>query len=138
MSRILGIDYGDRRLGLALSDPLGIIAKPYTVIDKKKCSDCFSKIQEIIDVKDVNKIVVGLPLTLKGQYSKQTNIVFEFIDQLKAKINISVISIDERLSSVSAIRSLNEQSVKTGINKEKIDETAAAIILQEFLDSNSI
>ena len=135
MSRILGIDYGDRRLGLALSDPLGIIAKPYTVIDKKKCSDCFSKIQEIIDVKDVNKIVVGLPLTLKGQYSKQTNIVFEFIDQLKAKINISVISIDERLSSVSAIRSLNEQSVKTGINKEKIDETAAAIILQEFLDS---
>ena len=135
LSRILGLDFGERRIGLALSDPLGIIAKPLTVIDIKKTKDYFSKISEIINNNDVSSVVVGLPLTLKGMHSKQTETVLSFIDQLKNKINLPVITIDERLSSLAAEKSLIHQGVKTGHNKALIDETAAAIFLQEHLDS---
>ena len=137
LSRILGLDYGDRRIGLALSDPLGIIAKPLTVIDRQKTADHISKISEIISERKITSIVVGLPLTLKGQYSKQTEIVLDFIEQLKADLNIPILTIDERLSSIAAKKLLQEQSVKTGHEKGRVDETAAAIFLQEYLDSKS-
>ena len=137
MSRILGIDYGERRVGLAVSDPLEIIAKPLRVIDRKNTSNIFSEILIIVKQRNVSKIVVGLPLTLKGKYSEQTKVVHNFIDQLKQVVNIPVVHIDERLSSLAAIRSLNELGIKTGHQKGRIDETAAAIILQEYLDSQS-
>jgi len=137
LSRILGIDYGERRVGLAVSDPLEIIAKPLRVIDRKNTSNIFSEILIIVKQRNVSKIVVGLPLTLKGKYSEQTKVVHNFIDQLKQVVNIPVVHIDERLSSLAAIRSLNELGIKTGHQKGRIDETAAAIILQEYLDSES-
>ena len=135
LSRILGLDYGERRIGLALSDPMGIIARPLTIIDRKKTADHISRISEIIAEKKIATIVVGLPLTLKGHYSKQTEIVLAFIDQLKSNFQIPIVAIDERLSSVAAKKSLLVQSVKTGYEKGRVDETAAAIILQEYLDS---
>ena len=137
MSRILGVDYGERRIGLALSDPFGIIAKPLTVIDRKKTPDYLSAILETAKEKDVNKIVVGVPFTLKGEHSKQTDIVKNFIDELFTLGKIQIIPIDERLSSVAAERSLKLQGVKTGHEKGRVDETAAAIILQEYLDTQS-
>ena len=137
LSRILGLDYGERRIGLALSDPMGIIARPLTVIDRKKTADHISRISEIIAEKKITTIVVGLPLTLKGHYSKQTEIVLAFIDQLKSDFQIPIVAIDERLSSVAAKKSLLLQSVKAGYEKGRVDETAAAIILQEYLDSHS-
>ena len=137
MSRILGVDYGERRIGLALSDPFGIIAKPLTFIDRKKTPDYLSAILETAKEKDVNKIVVGVPFTLKGEHSKQTDIVKNFIDELFTLGKIQIIPIDERLSSVAAKRSLQLQGVKTGHEKGRVDETAAAIILQEYLDSQS-
>ena len=137
LSRVLGLDYGERRIGLALSDPLGIIAKPFTIIDRKKTADHISRISEIVSQKKITSIVVGLPLTLKGHYSKQTEIVLTFIDQLKSDLQIPVVTIDERLSSVAAEKALQAQAVKTGYNKGRVDETAAAIFLQEYLDSQS-
>ena len=137
MSRILGVDYGERRIGLALSDSLGIIAKPLKVIDRKKTSDYLSEILATAKEKDVKKIVVGVPFTLKGEHSKQTDIVENFIDELFTLGKIQIIPIDERLSSVAAERSLQLQGVKTGHEKGRVDETAAAIILQEYLDSQS-
>ena len=137
LSRVLGLDYGERRIGLALSDPLGIIAKPLTIIDRKKTEDYISEISKIIAEKKITSIVVGLPITLKGHYSKQTEIVLNFIDQLKSDLQIPVVAIDERLSSVAAKKSLRAQSVKTGHEKGRVDETAAAIFLQEYLDSQS-
>ena len=137
MSRILGVDYGERRIGLALSDPFGIIAKPLRVIDRKKTPDYLSAILETAKEKDVNKIVVGVPFTLKGEHSKQTDIVKNFIDELFTLGKIPIIPIDERLSSIAAERSLRLQGVKTGHEKGRVDETAAAIILQEYLDSQS-
>ena len=137
LSRVLGLDFGERRIGLALSDPLGIIAKPLTIIDRKKTADHISRISEIVSERKITSIVVGLPLTLKGGYSKQTEIVRTFIDQLKSDLQIPVVAVDERLSSVAAKKSLQAQAVKTGHNKGLVDETAAAIFLQEYLDSQS-
>ena len=137
LSRVLGLDFGERRIGLALSDPLGIIAKPLTIIDRKKTADHISRISEIVSERKITSIVVGLPLTLKGDYSKQTEIVLAFIEQLKSDLQIPVVAVDERLSSVAAEKSLQEQAVKTGHNKGRVDETAAAIFLQEYLDSQS-
>ena len=137
MSRILGIDFGERRLGLALSDPMGIIAKPLKIIDRKITPDYISEIMYVVTDHDVNKIVVGLPLTLKGEYSNQTKVVQDFINKLQQIGKITVAHLDERLSSVAAKKSLQIQSIKTGYEKGKVDETAAAIILQEYLDSQS-
>ena len=137
MSRLLGIDYGERRIGLALSDPLGIIAKPLKVIDRKTTPDYKSVIIEIIEEKKVIEIIIGLPITMKGEYSNQTRDVKNFIDEISGICNIPVTEIDERLSSIAAIKALHEQGVKTGHEKGRVDETAAAIILQEFLDSQS-
>ena len=124
-------------MGLAISDPMGIIAKPLRILDRKRTPNYISEILDIAEAEDVNKIVVGLPLTLKGEYSYQTKVVQDFICQLRQTGKISVVHIDERLSSVAAKRSLQEQGVKTGHEKGRVDETAAAIILQEYLDSKS-
>ena len=137
MSRVLGIDYGERRIGLALSDPMGIIAKPFKTIDRKKTTDYISEILNTSKEKNANIIVVGLPLTLRGKQSKQTKIVQKFIEELTQLGKIPVVPVDERLSSIAAIKSLQEQGVKTGYEKGRVDETAAAIILQEYLDSQS-
>ena len=134
MSRILGLDYGERRIGIALSDPLQIIAKPLTVIDRKK-TDYIFQLSKIIVENEIISIVVGLPLTLQGKESKQTKIVLSFIDELQSKLTIPILQIDERLSSIAAEKSLQIQNIKTKNNKKLIDETAAAIFLQEYLDS---
>ena len=137
MSRVLGIDFGGRRIGLALSDPMGIIAKPFKIIDRKKIADYVSEILNTSKENNANIIVVGLPLTLRGKHSKQTKIVQKFIEELTQLGKISVVPVDERLSSIAAKKSLQQQGVKTGHEKGRVDETAAAIILQEYLDSQS-
>lgn len=135
MNRILGLDYGERRIGVAISDPLGIIASPFMVIDRKITPDYLSELKLIIQVKDVNMLIVGLPLNLKGEETKQTEKVKNFITEISLKLELPVNTVDERLSSVSAEKELQKQGVKTGHEKGRVDETAAAIILQEYLDS---
>ena len=134
MGRILGIDHGNVRVGLALSDPLKIIAKPYKTIIYNNGNDFFRQLNVIIADKCVEHIVVGFPKGMKGQTTKQTEIVIQFVQQLKEEIDLSVTLEDERLSSVSAAKALILQNVKTGHNKGRIDETAAAIVLQQYLD----
>ena len=133
MNRALGIDYGDTRIGIALSDPLQIITKPYITL--KNNSDFFVKLESIVNEKEVKIIVVGYPYGMKGQITKQTEKVDLFIDRLKKNIDIEVIKVDERLSSKSAENLLKKQGFKTGHNKSMIDDTSAAIILQEYIDS---
>tara|TARA_B100000214_G_C23782542_1_gene542057 strand:+ start:306 stop:710 length:405 start_codon:yes stop_codon:yes gene_type:complete len=133
VNRALGIDYGDTRIGIALSDPLQIITKPYITL--KNNSDFFVKLESIVNEKEVKIIVVGYPYGMKGQITKQTEKVDLFIDRLKQNIDIEVIKVDERLSSKSAENLLKKQGFKTGHNKSMIDDTSAAIILQEYIDS---
>ncbi len=135
MQRILGIDYGEKRVGLALSDPLQMIASPYKTIPNNP--DLITAIQTIIYENDVAGVVLGLPKGMKGQETVQTQNVYRFVECLNDE-DITVNYIDERLSSVSAKKALVEQGIKTGHNKGLIDQTAAAIILQQFLDSSKI
>ena len=132
MTRALGIDFGDSRVGIALSDPMRIIAKPLeTLINDSKL---FTKIKGIVDNNNVSELVVGYPIGMKGQKTLQTEKVDNFILTLKNKFDLNILVVDERLSSVSARNSLIKQGIKTGHNKSLIDNTSAAIILQEYLD----
>ena len=135
MSRYLAIDHGSKRVGLALSDPMKIIAKPYKTISYSNLVDLFNLLIKIIDKEDVECIVLGLPIGMKGQETTQTKLVLDFKEKLKLNIKIPIILQDERLSSLSAEKSLIQQNVKTGHNKNHIDKTAAAIFLQQFLDT---
>ena len=135
MSRILAIDYGIKKIGLALSDPLRIIAKPFNTIDNISYEDSLIQLKNIIKEYSVNEIVVGLPITLKNTFSEQTNLVKEFIDSLENDLTVKITIIDERLSSIEAKKSLIQQGIKTGHNKKEIDKTAAAIFLQSYLNS---
>ena len=136
MGRVLGIDYGDSRIGLAMSDPLKIIASPFKTIRNEGNEKCLQVFQSLIKEKDVEAIVVGLPIGLKGQETAQTKKVREFADLLYA-LKLPIHLEDERLSSVSAEKSMIQQNIKTGHNKELIDQRAAAIILQQFLDKQN-
>jgi len=136
MGRVLGIDYGDSRIGLAMSDPLKIIASPFKTIRNEGNEKCLQVFQSLIKEKDVEAIVVGLPIGLKGQETAQTKKVREFADLLYA-LKLPIRLEDERLSSVSAEKSMIQQNIKTGHNKGLIDRRAAAIILQQFLDKQN-
>jgi putative Holliday junction resolvase len=136
MGRVLGIDYGDSRIGLAMSDPLKIIASPFNTIRNEGNEKCLQVFQSLIKDKDVEAIVVGLPMGLKGQETAQTKKVREFADLLYV-LKLPIHLEDERLSSVSAEKSMIQQNIKTGHNKGLIDQRAAAIILQQFLDKQN-
>ena len=133
MGRLLAIDYGTRRVGLALSDPLKMIASPYRTIINKGNSNLIVEIERIIAAEDVEQIIIGLPLGMAGQITEQTKKVEEFADKLIAR-GIAIEYEDERWSSVAAKRSMKEQNIKSGYNKELVDQTAAAIFLQQYLD----
>ena len=135
MGRILALDVGSRRIGVSMSDPMQIIASPFSVIDCKISKDVFSEIIDIIDDYSIDSLVIGMPITMKGKDSIQTKEVKQFIDKISKLINIEVYTVDERLSSVSAEKELIKSGVKTGYNKGEIDKTAATLILQEFLAS---
>ena len=133
MGRCIGIDLGTKRVGLALSDSLNIIASPFKTLTFIDNDDLISKLSKIINDNNVKTIILGLPLNMSGVDTEQTKKVRTF-KKLLAKFNIPILFEDERLSSVSAKKSLVMQNVKTGHNKAEIDRTAAAIILQQFLD----
>ena len=133
MSRCIGIDLGSKKVGLALSDKTNMIASPYRTLIVNSEQDLLDQLRLIILDFKVKTIVLGLPLNMNGEDSAQTKKVREFKSALSI-FNLPVELEDERLSSVSAKRSLVMQNIKTGHNKSAIDKRAAAIILQQFLD----
>jgi len=136
MGRALGIDFGTKRVGLALSDRSNMIASPYKTLNYVSEKDLITQLETIVTKNDIEILVLGLPINMKGEDTAQTIKVRDFKEILSA-LRIPIVYEDERLSSVSAINSLILQNVKTGHNKPEIDKTAAAIILQQYLDKNS-
>ena len=123
----MSIDYGDKRVGIALSDPMHTISYPLGVINRIDDKDLINQIFKIITEKKIEKIIIGLPISMSGSHSFQTKKVISFKDVLieellGQQLNIEVDTIDERLSSVSAKRIMIQQGIKTGHNKGKIDE----------------
>ena len=136
MGRILGIDYGDVRIGLALTDPLKIIASPFRTIQNRNNDFIIKELDLIINEKKIETLVIGLPIGLNNQETIQTKKVRLFADLIKI-LEIPIYFQDERLSSISAKKSLIVQNIKTGSNKSMIDKAAAAIFLQQFIDTKN-
>ena len=136
MARALGIDFGEKRVGLALSDRLNLIASLYKTLQYISENDLISEIKKIVIDKEIEVFVIGLPLNMKGEDSDQTKKVRRFKNLLSI-LELPIVYEDERFSSIIAKNSLVLQNVKTGHNKSEIDRTAAAIILQQYLDKNS-
>lgn len=132
--RILGLDIGDRRIGVAISDPLGITAAGLETIERVNMATDLSAVKQIAERHGAVQIVVGLPFNMDGTLGEQAEKVKSFSRKLARTTNLPVVYEDERLTTISAIRTLTVQGVKTGKNKGLVDMQAAAIILQKFLD----
>tara|TARA_B100001540_G_C15750060_1_gene616514 strand:- start:641 stop:1057 length:417 start_codon:yes stop_codon:yes gene_type:complete len=135
MGRFLAIDHGEKRVGLAISDPNKIISKPLKTLILSDLQYFYQELLKIISDYDIEKLVIGLPVSMDGKKTQQTTKVEEFKTYLQNKIDIPIVMFDERLSSISAKKSLISQGVKTGYNKSQIDQTAAAIFLQQYIDT---
>lgn len=136
MSRILALDYGERRIGLALSDPTRTIGYPLTTLVRRAGKrPPWAEIKRLVEENEVTELVVGLPLTLAGEESEWTRSVRGFGEQLGRRTGLPVRMVDERLTSVEAEQAVRSSGLrrKQRESKERVDATAAALILQSFL-----
>ena len=130
----MGIDFGERRIGLAISDALGITAQGLPTLDTKKTKDIFTHLENIIKEKNVTKVVVGMPKNMNGTIGPKGMEVTEFMQELTKKTKIEVIPWDERLTSVQSLKAMREMGTKQK-HKEVTDRISATLILQSYLDS---
>ena len=133
--RILALDHGTKRVGVAVSDELRIIAQPLEYIPPEPFPDFLMRFKEILRDKEGELILIGLPRNMDGSYGPAALKVQEFVARLKAEVNVPIKTWDERLTSKQANRSLIQGGVRRDQRKEKVDKTAAAILLQSYLDS---
>src|SRR3954451_8118791 len=133
--RILGLDHGTKRIGIAVSDELKMIAQPLEFIEAEPFAPFLERLKQIIREKEVELIIVGLPRNMDGSYGPAALKVREFVAVLKDAITIPIRTLDERLTSAQANRFLIEANVRRSERKEKVDKTAAALLLQGYLDS---
>ena len=135
--RILALDIGDRRIGVALSDPLGILATPLTTIERAT-PDADSAIDAILALArehEAAEILVGIPYLMSGRIGAQARITLDFAQSLSQRTHIPVTHTDERLSSVQADRLLAQSGGASTQSKGRTDAAAAAVILQAYLDA---
>ena len=138
MKRALGIDHGEARIGLAISDDLGMLAHPLETIHLKTVPDPLARIAEIVTRDQIGMIVLGLPRNMNGTYGPASEKVKEFAEKLCAKVPCEIKLWDERLTSVAAQRSLHEAGRNVKNSREVIDQVAAQLILQGWLDSQAM
>jgi putative Holliday junction resolvase len=136
--RILALDHGTKRIGIALSDELKMIAQPLEYVSAEPFGAFLTRLKEIIRTKEVELILLGMPRNMDGSYGPAALKVQEFAAVLKENIAIPIQLWDERLTSAQAQRFLIEGNVRRDQRKEKVDKTAAAILLQSYLDSLSL
>ncbi len=130
----MALDVGDRRIGVALSDPTGILATPYTIITCTEIGPDIDAVLEIVAAQDVARIIVGLPLSMAGSLGHQAEKVKAFTDQLSARTDVPIEFRDERLTTVAAKRLKPPRTGKRRRGKERYDDAAAAVLLQAFLE----
>ena len=135
--RILALDHGTKRVGVAISDEMQMIAQPLEFILAEPFANFLTRLKEIIREKQVDQILVGMPRNMDGSYGPAALKVQEFVAVLKETIAVPIKMWDERLTSAQANRFLIQADVRRDKRKEKVDKTAAAILLQSYLDSFS-
>ena len=139
--RIMGLDYGTKTVGVAISDPLGFTAQGIETIDRKeenKLRKTLARIEELAKEYQVETIVLGLPKNMNNTLGERAEKTLEFKEMLERRTGLPVVMWDERLTTVEAERTLIESSVRRENRKKYIDKIAAVIILQGYLDSLSI
>ena len=132
--RILSLDYGTKRIGIAISDELKMIAQPLEFLPAEPFSGFIARLEELLAEKEVELILVGLPRNMNGTYGDAAAKVEEFIANLQAAVSVPIKTWDERLTSAQANRLLLEGRVRRNDRKTKVDQLAAAILLQSYLD----
>ncbi|MBI6873944.1 Holliday junction resolvase RuvX [Clostridium aciditolerans] len=133
--RILGLDIGDRTIGVAVSDPLGLTAQGITTIRRKSIEKDLEEIKKICEEYSVESIVAGLPKNMNGTLGPQSEKVISFCDLIKEDINLPINMWDERLTTVAAHRAMLEADLSRAKRKKIVDKMAAIYILQGYLDS---
>jgi len=132
--RILGLDIGEKRIGVAISDELGLTAQGLFTLQRTDLKEDIKELADVIKNRSVEKIVAGLPRNMNGTYGPQAGKVREFMDCLQDGIDIEVIYQDERLTTAAARRTLLEGDVSRQKRKKVVDKIAAVMILQNYLD----
>lgn len=137
----MGIDHGEARIGVALSDPLGLFARPHSIIERGKGVDEFAALQTIIEQSEVTRMVVGLPTTSTGGVSRQATSVIRWARRLAKIINLPILLWDESYSSEDALaiqRASGKRKSKDDRKRKPLDDVAAAAILQDYLDTRGV
>jgi putative Holliday junction resolvase len=135
--RILAIDHGSKRMGIAVSDELKMIAHPLEFVPAEPFGAFLERLKALILEKEVELILIGMPRNMDGSYGPAALKVQEFVAVLKEAIAVPIKHWDERLTSVQANRYLIEGNVRRDKRKEKVDKMAAAILLQSYLDAGA-
>jgi len=135
--RILALDHGTVRIGVAVSDELRMIATPLEFIPAEPVSDCIERLRLLLREKEVGQIVVGMPRNMDGSLGPAADKVREFIDTLSTAVQVPIRTWDERLTSAQANRLLIQGNVRRQDRKQVVDKMAAAILLQSYLDSGA-
>jgi putative Holliday junction resolvase len=136
--RVIGLDYGTKTVGVALSDETGLIAQPYETITRKHASklrQTYARIEELISEYGVETIVLGLPKNMNNTEGERAEDTRAFMSDLERRTGLPVVLVDERLTTVEAERILDAGGVRRSEQKTYVDKMAAAIILQSYLDS---
>ena len=133
--RVLAIDHGTKRMGIALSDETLTIAQPLEFIPAEPFADFLARLKQLITEKQVDQILVGMPRNMDGSYGPAALKVQEFVAVLKETTAVPIKTWDERLTSAQANRMLIQAEVRRDKRKQRVDAAAAAILLQSYLDS---
>jgi putative Holliday junction resolvase len=134
--RLLGLDVGDRRIGLALSDPLGLTAQPLSVVERKSWKRDIAAIMEAVGDNEIEAFIVGLPISMSGNDSEQTDRVRHFCSHLERETKLAVHLQDERLSTAESERLLIAAGTRRDRRRQSVDMTAATLILQSWMDKS--
>jgi len=133
--RILALDHGTKRIGVAVSDELKMIAQPLEFVPAEPFAAFMARLKELLREKEVELILIGMPRNMNGSYGPAALKVEDFVAALQTAVTVPIKTWDERLTSAQANRFLIEGNVRREKRKEKVDKMAAAILLQSYLDS---
>jgi putative Holliday junction resolvase len=136
VERILGLDVGERRIGIAISDPLGWIASPLPVVERVSWKKDLARIRALLEQHGATRVVVGLPIRMDGTPGERAERTLEFVRRLQATTRVPVVTRDERLTTREAERRMLEADVRRERRRDVIDGLAASLILQGYLDSH--
>ena len=136
--RVVGIDLGTRRIGVAVSDATGTLASPYSVIERgRERTEDHRAIAAVVAEVEAERVVVGLPLSLSGAVGPAAQAAQAEADELAAALSVPVETFDERLTTVTADRALKARKLKAPARRQVVDQVAATVMLQHWLDSHS-